>query len=312
MSLHFALDTGAALSTSPPTQGPARSQLRDTLSLLRLPFSLLLLPVFLLAVSQAPAVAVPQGVAVALILHLLVYPSSNGYNSWVDRDTGPIGGLEAPPPPPRLLWWTALVMDALALALSLAVEPWFGLGVGVYVLASRAYSWEGIRLKKYPVLGFLTVFVFQGCFTYVNTLLGAVPRPHWPALLEPRHLALALAAGCLIGGVYPLTQVYQHQEDAAHGDRSLSMLLGIRGTFLFAALLFTLGGVLLSFGLPWRAFGAFVLLLSPVTFTLLDWARRVWRDPAEANFKRTMRLNVVAALCMNLCFGGLCVARWAL
>ena len=31
-----------------------------------------------------------------VILHILVYPASNGYNSYMDRDEGSIGGLKNP------------------------------------------------------------------------------------------------------------------------------------------------------------------------------------------------------------------------
>jgi hypothetical protein len=34
--------------------------------------------------------------AIFIILHLLVYPASNGYNSYMDRDETPIGGLKNP------------------------------------------------------------------------------------------------------------------------------------------------------------------------------------------------------------------------
>jgi 1,4-dihydroxy-2-naphthoate octaprenyltransferase len=37
-----------------------------------------------------------DAVFVFFILHVLVYPSSNGYNSYMDRDETPIGGLAKP------------------------------------------------------------------------------------------------------------------------------------------------------------------------------------------------------------------------
>jgi 1,4-dihydroxy-2-naphthoate octaprenyltransferase len=47
------------------------------------------------------------------------------------------------------------------------------------------------------------------------------------------HLLIAGAiCSCLIGASYPLTQVYQHQEDSQRGDRTLSLLLGYKGSFM--------------------------------------------------------------------------------
>ncbi|PIQ27711.1 prenyltransferase [bacterium (Candidatus Blackallbacteria) CG17_big_fil_post_rev_8_21_14_2_50_48_46] len=286
-----------------------RQAIRDTLHLLRLPFSFLLLPIYLLALSQAAVVNENQALWVAVILHLLVYPASNGYNSWVDRDTTPIGGLKAPPPPPKLLLYTTLVLDLLALAAALWIQPWFALGVGVYILASRAYSWEVTRLKQYPIGGFLTIFVFQGLLTYATVLLGIVPPAHWQELLSPHQAALAVAAASLIGGVYPLTQIYQHQEDAERGDRTLSQVLGYRGSFIFAGSFFALAGVILALNLKLQDFLLFSSFLLPVLAYFIYWAQKVWKNTQAASFEHTMRLNLLASACLNLCFGLMCLWR---
>lgn len=281
--------------------------MRDTLTLLRIPFSFLLLPVFLLALSQAPALDGTRVLAVFAILHLLVYPASNGYNSYIDRDTGPIGGLEAPPLPTRRLFWITLGLDGLAAVASLWVGGGFFAGVLGYVLASRAYSSPRIRLKKYPWAGFGTIFVFQGAWTLLTVLLGIVPAAQQALIWQPRLLLLALAASCLVGGVYPLTQVYQHASDAANGDRTLSAWLGYRGTFAFAAAVIGLGQLLLMLSLPLWQYGLLLLSLLPVGLYFASWARAVWRDPQRADFRGTMRMNWLAAGCLNLCFGGLCL-----
>jgi hypothetical protein len=55
---------------------------------------------------------------VFFILHLLVYPASNGYNSYMDRDTGPIGGIKNPLQPTRQLFYTTVLLDITAVLLS--------------------------------------------------------------------------------------------------------------------------------------------------------------------------------------------------
>src|SRR3954471_3392589 len=55
---------------------------------------------------------------------------------------------------------------------------------------------------------------------------------------NPQKLEAMLIATLLIGAYYPLTQIYQHEEDSARGDVTISILLGIKGTFIFSASMF--------------------------------------------------------------------------
>jgi hypothetical protein len=89
------------------------------------------------------------------------------------------------------------------------------LGVLVYIAASRAYSWRGIRLKQLSLSrAFATVFLFQGAWVYwfVTRASGA-----GGGYIDFSHGCLHSAASCLIGALYPLTQVYQHEADRADG-----------------------------------------------------------------------------------------------
>jgi 1,4-dihydroxy-2-naphthoate octaprenyltransferase len=113
-----------------------------------------------------------KAVLVFIILHFLVYPASNGYNSYMDRDTKSIGGLEKPPPPTRELFLTTIVLDLTAFVLGFFVTPLFGFLMPLYIGASKAYSYRGIRLKKFPVIGYLTVY-FQGAFTFWLVYYGS-------------------------------------------------------------------------------------------------------------------------------------------
>ena len=141
---------------------------KDTIKLLRIPFSLLLMPIFILALSQVRGPFSWMDILVPfLIIHFLVYPASNGYNSYIDKDQDSIGGLEKPPMPTIRLFYVTLILDIVALLLSmLLVNMAFALCLLTCIVASRAYSARQIRLKKYPYTGFLVVVIFQGAFTY--------------------------------------------------------------------------------------------------------------------------------------------------
>lgn len=140
---------------------------QSTVKHLRLPFSFFLMPVFLFAVSQASIINWRTTAIAFFILHLFVFPSSNGYNSFQDNDTGSIGGLKNPPKVSRNLYRATLLMDVAAVLGGLLISYSFSLFVFIFIMISRAYSYRRVRLKKYAVTGFLTVFLFQGAFVYL-------------------------------------------------------------------------------------------------------------------------------------------------
>ncbi len=281
---------------------------RSTIQLLRFPFSLFLLPVYLFALCLVPTINFAQACLVFFILHLLVYPSSNGYNSYMDRDESSIGGIEHPLQPTKELFKVSVIMDIAAILLSLLVSQTFTVCVMAYILASRAYSYRGIRLKKYPVMGYLTVVLFQGSVTFFMVYHGS-SSDH--TLIVPP--AGALAAGLLIGGFYPLTQIYQHEADRKDGVTTISALLGYRGTFIFTAILYTVAmGVLAWLFIQRKEAGKFLLvatLMLPVLVYFLNWARKVWKDESVADFTHTMRMNLLASVCTNIAFLILLIGR---
>ncbi|MEO1653998.1 MAG: UbiA family prenyltransferase, partial [Bacteroidota bacterium] len=107
---------------------------KSTLLHLRLPFSVLLMPVFCFAVGLSDGYSYFKLALIFFILHILVYPASNAYNSYFDKDEDSIGGLENPPPVSRELLHVSLAMDALALFLALGVSWYFAFGVLIYGL----------------------------------------------------------------------------------------------------------------------------------------------------------------------------------
>ena len=162
------------------------------------------MPVYWFALSQVEHIHWARAILIFIILHALVYPASNGYNSFMDRDQSPIGGLKQPPQPTKQLFYTTLFMDLTALVLSGWIGGYFLLGIGAYILASRAYSFRGIRLKKFPILGYLIVVIFQGGLTYYLVYRGS-----GGSLVPGTYGVAVLASSLLVGGFYPLTQLYQ-------------------------------------------------------------------------------------------------------
>jgi len=277
---------------------------RSTIQLLRFHFSFFLLPVYLFALSQVVYINTPRALVIFFILHILVYPASNGYNSYMDRDETSIGGIKNPLQPTLQLFIVTVCMDIAAIALGFIISEWFVTGIACYILASRAYSYRGIRLKKYPIVGYLTVVIFQGAVTYWLVYYGS--REPLELELQSSTIRGMVAASLLIGGFYPLTQIYQHDADRRDGVRSISSLLGYRGTFFFTAIVYSIAFALLAvhFFLQLEPGKFFVLAtcMTPILVYFFVWARKVWKNTAAADFAHTMRMNLLASCCTNLGF----------
>ena len=281
----------------------------STIQLLRFHFSFFLLPVYLFALSQVPAIDMVDALTIFVILHILVYPSSNGYNSYMDRDETPIGGIRKPMQPTIELFRVSIAMDIIAIGLSFLISYWFVICIIAYIAASRAYSYRGIRLKKYPIVGYLTVVIFQGSVTFFMVYHGSHIEK---ALAVPP--AGMIAAGLLIGGFYPLTQVYQHEADRKDGVETISSMLGYRGTFIFTAIVYTLAmsvlaWIFFSSGAQIK-FTVLATMMLPILVYFFMWAGKVWKDVHNANFHHTMRMNLLASCCTNIAFFTLLSWRW--
>jgi 1,4-dihydroxy-2-naphthoate octaprenyltransferase len=115
-----------------------------------------------------------------------------------------------------------------------------------------------------------------------------------------------VAAALLVGGFYPLTQIYQHEEDIADGVRTLSILLGYKGTFIFTAIIYSLAitslAIYLAYNLELNDFLITQICMLPVLVYFFWWFYKVTKNKTNANFKNSMRMNILASCCTNAAF----------
>jgi 4-hydroxybenzoate polyprenyltransferase len=159
-------------------------------------------------------------------------------NSVFDRDEGDIGYLLAPPPLPRHLLAFSLALLAAGQLLALALPLAFQLAYALCFALSILYSVPPFRFKA--VAGVDWVINMWGFGTLT-------PFAGWAATGRPLDLghALILVAFCpLFAALYPLTQLYQFDEDRRRGDRTFALILGMR-----ASLALAIGCTLIAFAL---------------------------------------------------------------
>ena len=273
----------------------------STIKLLRIPFSFFLSPLYFFALSQIKEINIFRAIVIFMIIHFLIYPASNGYNSYMDRDTESIGGLEKPPPPSRQLYMLTIFMDMAGILLSLLVSPLFAFLMLFYIGASKAYSYRRIRLKQYPFIGFIIVILFQGAYTFFLVYYGSNEQ----LSINVPWQGMVICA-FLIGGFFPLTQIYQHKQDMEDGVISISYKLGYNGTFIFCAIAYLIAWAFMAQYFIQINETDKLLMLSiffvPVIVYFIKWYLQVRKDNGQANFKNTMKMTWLAATCTNIAF----------
>ena len=218
----------------------------------------------------------------------------------MDRDEESIGGLKNPMQPTTQLYVVTVVMDIMAMALSLTISLWFAGAIAIYIVSSRLYSYRRIRLKQYPIIGYLIVLLNQGALTFYMIYSGV----SFDETQLPLHGIFA--AAFLIGGFYPITQIYQHDSDARDKVTTVSMLLGKKGTMVFCAIMYLIAfSILGHYYYLSHQMQSFILLqifFIPVLVFFVRWAILIWKDEGKADFKHTMQMNWIASTCTSLAF----------
>jgi 4-hydroxybenzoate polyprenyltransferase len=276
---------------------PLRSRRRTLVAAvihLRLHFQALLAPIFLWGLVLTAARPDWRTWVVFVAYHVFLYGGATAFNSAYDRDSGPVGGLRHPPPvDPFLLPWSLGIL-VVGLFLSL-VRPWSALLYFPVLLLALAYSHPAVRLKARPWASLLTIAIGQGVLPFLAGWL-AVPQPSgdW-------HLALLAAGSAAFVAIafYPLTQLYQVEEDRQRGDRTVAVVLGADRSFTLSTVLLVAAAALTVASVA-RRFGggeaAVVLLFYGGLLSGVQWWRRRFpRWDVLGNFRAAMAFTTVGA-----------------
>jgi len=231
-------------------------------------------------------------------------------NSAFDRDEGDIGYLKAPPPVPRHLALFALTLMALGQGLALLLPRMFAWAYAACFLMSLAYSVPPLRLKAVAGVDWL---INMWGFGTLTPLAGyaATGRP-----LDGAHLIVLLAFCPLFAALYPLTQLYQFEEDSRRGDRTLALIMGMGRSLQVAVLaavvafaMFFRAGIVSGWGVSgsdaWR-WGGLVLAAILWSGVLLPWLvryRSMRPDDHQAGMYAALRAWAVTDVVVILAWG---------
>ncbi len=214
-------------------------------------------------------------------------------NSAFDRDEGDVAYLRRPPVPPRGLFAFGMTLMVAGFAIACATLPrlyaWLYL---TCLVMSVLYSVPPVRLKAVAGADWVINLIGFGSLT---------PLAGWASTglpVTPWGWHIILGFGALFAALYPLTQLYQFDEDSRRGDRTFALVAG-----KVNSLRVSLAAVGVAFAFFWMArhgsatgrwtVPALAVALVAWLLVLLPWVRNA-EDWTPARHQRGMHLALGA------------------
>jgi 4-hydroxybenzoate polyprenyltransferase len=241
-----------------------------------------------------------------LVIHVLLFGGATAYNSYWDRDEGPIGGIKSPPRMYKWMWFASLGLQFAGFLFILS-EGWlYVLLYSFSFLLFWLYSSPLFRWKSRPILSLIVIGFSTGTNSF---LLGFIAAG---GFIDSYHIALtAFGVAFILLSLYPVSQIFQMDEDRERGDQTFAVRFGQKGVKLFFINAYLGGLLLVTLGfsyyhqLPALIFG----VLSLVSFSfILKMISGLTGEQME--YPLVMKIKFVASLSFVLFIIGMIVLKY--
>ena len=219
-----------------------------------------------------------------LNVHLLLFGGATAFNSYWDKDEGPIGGLKKPPKMRPWMWVASIIFQFIGLGIAIGEGFLFA---GIFIssmLFFWLYSTPLARWKSHPIKSLVAIGVSTGLNSVLMGYLAAgnVHLSIW-------IFVAAVGASLLLLSLYPISQIYQLDEDRKRGDQTFAVYYGKKGVQRFF-----IGGFAVGLALVVLAMGQSHLTLSVffgvIGLIILLLVQRIIRslDSSEDDYSKVM------------------------
>lgn len=226
-----------------------------------------------------------------LNVHVLLFGGATAFNSWWDKDEGPIGGLRYPPKMSPWMRFISLLMMFCGWAWAYSLSLPYFIVYGISLLLFWLYSTPMARWKGHPILSLIAIGISTG--------LNSVFLGFWSAggVFSFSILFCGIGASFVLLSLYPVSQIFQADEDSKRGDKTFFVEYGLRGVKIFFKITYLGGLVLLSYGvyqfLIAPAFALFIVGL--LSFGIINrYISGLKGDQKE--YEHVMRIKFIASL----------------
>lgn len=174
-----------------------------------------------------------------LNVHILLFGGATAFNSWWDKDTGPIGGLKRPPKMTRWMHPVSLLLMFAGLAFATRAGFVYTLIFFISLVLFWLYSTPLYRWKSDPHLSLIAIGISTG---FNSVFMGTLAAG---GAISGKVLLGATGASLILLSLYPVSQIFQFREDSARNDRTFALTYGVDGIKKFYLTSFIAGSVFL-------------------------------------------------------------------
>ncbi|WP_445665746.1 UbiA family prenyltransferase [Fodinibius sp. AD559] len=218
-------------------------------------------------------------------VHLLLFGGATAYNSFWDKDEGPIGGLRNPPKMQSWMWSASLVLQGIGLVIAVAQGLLYSSIYLISMLFFWLYSTPLARWKGHPIKSLVAIGVSTGLN---SVLLGYLAAGN--SVIDITVLIASVGVTLILLSLYPISQIYQIEEDRKRGDQTFAVRFGTKGVTYFFVTAFLIGLIFVGLAIGtfnfWFAllFGGIGVIVGLFIFVLLkklsttneDYATVMW------------------------------------
>lgn len=190
------------------------------------------------------------------VIHALLFGGATAYNSYWDKDEGPVGGLKNPPKMEKWMQTASLLLMGSGLWFSLKVSNFFTVLYMISFFLFWAYSSPVLRWKGRPFLSLFTIGISTGSNSFLMGVLALGNE------IEMEHWITSVGVACMLTAMYPVSQLFQMEEDSKRGDITFTIRYGKKGILWLFLGLNSLGTLFVSYGLS--RFSMILAFLFPV------------------------------------------------
>lgn len=151
------------------------------------------------------------------------------FNSYYDKDTGPVAGLINPPSTSFSMLVGAWTLKLSGLFIALFLNEVFLITYVTGIILSVLYSHEKFRLKSNGYIAVLFNFIIGAMAFCVGASFSPI---HWRTLSYG-----AIGAGMFLAAIYLMMQVHQKEQDMFRKDFSIMVIHGRRVTLISSILI---------------------------------------------------------------------------